>query len=392
LLANTEVKCWGVNGSSQLGDSNTTYRTTAVKVEGLGGKVTQLAAGAEHTCALLESGTIQCWGYAADGRIGDGTGEARTTPMAIPGLSSGVDAIAVGAAHGCALVQGDVKCFGINYANQIGTSNGLQPRAIVVPGLTLKATAIGAGDFHSCAALSDGTVSCWGDPGGTSPTKVEGLDEAVVSLSLGYFFACGLYSTTGVECWGNSDQLPDPPNFFTSGVVQVSTGRDHGCALLEDSVVKCWSSWGDIRVPFTVTGFAGEVQSIAAGEGDSCALLVGGTVQCWDTRTYPPYVLTTVHGFAGTVTGIDVGRDHACALLEGGTVQCWGSNNSGQLGTGDIAPRTQPTTVVGLSNVQAISAGELITCALLQGGAVQCWGSTKALDAIRLTPTNVLWD
>ena len=54
--------------------------------------------------------------------------------------------------------------------------------------------------------------------------------------------------------------------------------------------------------------------------------------------------------FVGGLTGVRAlaaGIQHTCTLRNDRSMVCWGSNNEGQLGTGDLATRTTPTAVLG---------------------------------------------
>jgi alpha-tubulin suppressor-like RCC1 family protein len=116
------VKCWGLNMYGQLGDGTQTERSVAVEVPGLAGTVVALAAGHMHTCALTTSGGARCWGYNWDGQVGDGTTVlTRQSPVDVSGLASGVVDIAAGAAHTCAvLATGGIKCWGYNSSGELG--------------------------------------------------------------------------------------------------------------------------------------------------------------------------------------------------------------------------------------------------------------------------------
>jgi alpha-tubulin suppressor-like RCC1 family protein len=79
-----------------------------------------IAAGYNHTCAVLASGEARCWGWNAAGQLGDGTTTDSPTPLAVPSLS-GVTTIAGGGFHTCAgHADGSVACWGSNDSGQLG--------------------------------------------------------------------------------------------------------------------------------------------------------------------------------------------------------------------------------------------------------------------------------
>ncbi|HWG07800.1 MAG TPA: IPT/TIG domain-containing protein [Solirubrobacteraceae bacterium] len=98
LLGTGEVMAWGGNGSDQLGNGTQGGMTNVPSaVSGLGG-VTAIAAGGQHTLALLSGGSVEAWGYNPDGQLGNGTNLNSPVPVASSDLS-GVTAIAGGGVH-----------------------------------------------------------------------------------------------------------------------------------------------------------------------------------------------------------------------------------------------------------------------------------------------------
>jgi alpha-tubulin suppressor-like RCC1 family protein len=165
-IADGGVVCWGWNGNGQLGDGTTVDKLVPVAVTGLPSGVTGIATGDSHTCALV-NGSAQCWGANGFGQLGVNSTAPSSTPKVVTGLSTGVQAIGIGnvGESTCALVNGGVQCWGFNSSGQLGnnsTTNSLVP--VAVSGLTSGVQAIAVGTFHVCA-LSGGAVSCWGQNG-----------------------------------------------------------------------------------------------------------------------------------------------------------------------------------------------------------------------------------
>jgi alpha-tubulin suppressor-like RCC1 family protein len=130
LFQNGLVSCAGNNRWGQVGDNEASeirqpYMNFIRTVR-------QLAVGGYHTCVVDLARDVWCWGYNGSGQLGQPLEtQSNGVPTKIPNLS-GVEEIAAGAHHTCALVgQDDVKCWGMNDYGQIGEGDASHvPRSV----------------------------------------------------------------------------------------------------------------------------------------------------------------------------------------------------------------------------------------------------------------------
>lgn len=168
-----EVRCWGANGSAELGaPSSTPFSSKALKIEQLGTAAVGIASGATHSCAVLRGGAMSCWGSSALGKLGNGvaikTATAPTTPSVISGRKAvallPASSVSTGSSSTCAVIgrgRDNVYCWGEGY----GASNAPRPvkQAQVdksptgSPSLSIK-TLNSAGQFTSAGEFVNNTV------------------------------------------------------------------------------------------------------------------------------------------------------------------------------------------------------------------------------------------
>lgn len=432
VLTNGAAKCWGNNSSGELGDSTTDLRTTPSSVVTLNRNVIQITAGGSHTCALLNSGVVKCWGSNSSGQLGNGTDSTRTTLISVAGLSSGVSEIAAGSNVTCAVTNGGgAKCWGEGYAGALGDGTTIaRPAPIDVQGLGGPVSKIMTSGNHTCALLTSGGVQCWGynlsgqlgDNTTTNqllPVNVVGLASGVVQIALGYSHSCALLNTGGVKCWGANyyGELGDnttinrgtPVDVFglTAGVQAITAGDLHSCALLSGGGVRCWgyNGYGQLGdgstvnriTPVNVTTLLSGVSVVTAGGYHTCAVKTNGVVQCWgyngygqlgDGTTTTQVFPTNVNGLNSSATNITASYNHTCAIISTGGVKCWGYNGYGQLGNGTETSSLVPVDVVGLGalsgaaqtvgvaeTASALKLGEYHSCIRTNSSGVKCWGA-----------------
>jgi alpha-tubulin suppressor-like RCC1 family protein len=212
------ISCWGLNTYGELGNNSTTQSSVPVAVSqfGLGGASVSAAFGI-FACALTTAGAARCWGDNTDGELGNNSQTESHVPVDVMGLSFGVNAIAAGGGHACALItNGSMECWGYNDWGELGngsTANSLVPAG--VSGLASGVTAIAAGGLHTCAVATGGAVKCWGGnltgqlgDGTTTqrdvPVDVSGLASGVARVSAGNAHTCALTTAGAVLCWGSN--------------------------------------------------------------------------------------------------------------------------------------------------------------------------------------------
>jgi len=324
LLESGGVRCWGFPDRGELGYGNQillggTPSTTPAMIGDvpLGGTATQLAAGDTHTCALLDSGTVRCWGDGMAGRLGYGNPNSLgATPSTTPAMNGDIPLggiavqIAAGGVHTCALLaSGAVRCwgYGADGALGYGNSTSLGDSPVTTPNMNGDvplggiAVQLAAGGTHTCALLTTGAVRCWGQGG---------------AGQLGY----GNMDTLGNTPGTTPEQNGDVP--LGGAAVEISAGQGYTCALLVTGGVRCWG-----------TGSVGQL-----GYGDTVPR--GGT-----PGTTPAAIGDVPLG--GAAVSISAGLEHTCAMLAGDEVRCWGAGGGGRLGYGNeddlgATPMTTP--------------------------------------------------
>lgn len=301
LMQDGAVRCWGRNDGGQLGHGNTSNcgdepGEMPPPVVPLGEPAVGIAAGWRHTCALLASGALNCWGDNTYGqlglgdvdRLGDEPGEL--PPPAVP-IGAGIDEVFAGYRHNCVRMGTEVRCWGFNNQGELGYGHndslgddpGELPTAVVPVGGP--AASLAGGAYNTCVVRTDGLVHYWGS-------------NQTGALGMGIQYGLG----------GVAGDLPTAPVPIGGNAVTVDSRWAHSCALLDTGAVRCWGANGAGMLGY------GHVEAL----GDEPGELPTGDVS-----------------LGGPVRAIAVGMLHACVILVNGGVRCWGYGNEGELGLGN---------------------------------------------------------
>ncbi len=381
---------------------------------------TRVWAGAEHTCALDETGTAYCWGQNDAGEVGDGSTTSRTSPVPVSG-GHAFRQLAVGSGHTCGVTtDGAAYCWGVNDYGELGDGTHTprtQPRQVLLPGGVVLRF-VTAGSDHTCGLTVDGAVLCWGSndedqlgdgsgSGSTIPVAVELSGAEIRSVVSGSYHNCAVDWDDRLYCWGentfgqigdgSTTNRPTPVEILapdTAGYHLVSPGDAHTCALTTDGAAYCWgandaSQLGDgtstaSTTPVAVSG--GHAFTILSTRGyHACGVTTLGATLCWGDNDYGQHgsgdaestALPTASAVGLDVAWLSAGLSHTCAVDDG--IYCWGDRGVGKVGDGSTAMTLTPVSVSGGLSFATVRTGFYShTCGVTTDGDAYCWGSNDA--------------
>ncbi|MBC8365681.1 MAG: hypothetical protein H8E59_11835 [Actinobacteria bacterium] len=347
-----------------------------------------IGAGRAHSCAILDTGDLKCWGKGGHGLlgisspvdVGDGPDEMGD---GLPQVDLGVDdagarrrahAVSTGGYHTCVILDdGYLVCFGEGGYGQLGNGRpsriGDQPEELgnaLIPvdlgagpdGTPRVPGSVSAGDRHTCALTRGGEVLCWGE--GRHGQLGNGSNQNVGR-------AAGQMGDDLVPV--DLGTSPDgTPRLATS----VSAGYRHSCALISDGAVACWGNGGQ--------GELGNGRNRLIGDEPG---EMGDDLVLADLGSNPD-------GTRRRAVAMDVGLRRTCVVIEGGEVTCWGLGTQGLLGNGRqtlyigdhpdemgdaLTPVDMGSDADGTPRLAIdVAVGGGATCVVLDGGELTCWG------------------
>lgn len=344
----------------------------------------EVASGNEHTCGIIDDGTLWCWGNGSAGRMGDSSNEHSRVPKQV-GEDDGWEKVSAGAAQTCGIRNGTLWCFGFTVGGESVDDTPLRKMSDFADW-----TYVTSGAVHNCAIRGTGMLYCWGannqgqvGDGSTStvsnPVRI-GAFANWSDVSAGYNHTCAVRQSGELYCWGNNrelqvgassgDQYEEPRRVDSqTSWVSVSGGFNHSCgaqynpgAMISEDITLCWgtNTYGQLGTGNDTSyhnpqgmGFSGIT---AAGRSFSC---VGGGdgdgVFCTGRNNHgqlgvgeSPASSTTIETTNDTHHWhrLSASDTHMCAIREDETLWCWGRNNWGQLGDDTTDVKNFPTEVV----------------------------------------------
>jgi hypothetical protein len=342
IITTGEMYCWGltafgIRGNGTAGDMTPAPNPTLVSG---GHSWSELSAGLYYVCAVAVDGSAFCWGDGDTGELGNGM-SGNPPDVTQPGPVSGTTKYQTIAtafiSGGCAVtVANAAMCWGVGNYGRLGNGDiALTPMPVAVLG-GLNFTAVTTGDGGSCG-IATAHAYCWGP-----------------SLMLGDSGAVHDTCASGVAC----AKTPVP---LTGGYTFRSIIAQDGnvvCAVATDDKTYCWGSgylgdgtseiaWGPRLVSGGLTFTA-----LAGGDGFHCGIASGGAAYCWGankngrlrnnlTEALVPTAVNGGHAF----TQLSLGQDHACGVATDGNAYCWGGNDKGELGDRTLTASATPVRV-----------------------------------------------
>ena len=338
LLVNETLYCWGKNSAGQLGINNQVKQNTPQYVDfGSKGLVSSIGIGETHSCAILKSGALECWGDNSYGKLGIGSISNAFTPQTVTfNPDATVKYVDGGESHTCAVLENNsLYCWGNGEHGRLGngsTSNHYRssPQHVDL-GTGKNVSKLAVGGRHNCAILNDNSTKCWG-------YNVYG------QLGIGNYTHLGTPQTVS---FGSNRYATD-----------IFAGKFHTCAILDDNSTKCWgnnfegqlgigSTTNDFQTPQQVTFFGTQKPiEISASNQHTCAVLQNGTTVCTGVNTYGELGIGTASGSGVYYTAYQYVQNRpgmsfksimtatfgSCGISINDELLCWGRNLQGELG------------------------------------------------------------
>lgn len=388
---NAGLFAWGGNLYGQLGQGNTTDRSSPVQV---GSSTSWTDASIQnHTIAIQSNGSLWAWGLGSEGRLGDGTVTSKSSPVQIGSLTNWATAQAQFYTTLALKTDGTLWAWGTNSSGQLAQGNTISRSSPVQIGALTSWTKIGYGSqsiFNGHAIRSGNTLWAWGfggesytDPYGTilntpwptvsqtnysSPVQVSSA-ISWSAVATGYFHALALTTGGALYAWGTNTDYQcgrsdlNNPYYY---VVNADTSECGGGGAAQFGA-KYSSTVALSNYPNLFNFVSGLCESPVDGQSATVINRTANT-ELWGFSS--PVQVGTDTNWAQVAAGFQ----HSAAIKTTGTLWTWGNNTFGQCGTGDQVAKSSPTQVGALTSWAYVKCGSNHTIAVRTDGTLWAWG------------------
>src|SRR3989339_39292 len=428
--SDSRVLCWGDSEHGKLGDGQSSTDRTSPYLTTDSSAYLSVSARGAHTCGIRQSDRrVLCWGYSANGRLGDGQNGVDVLNPNFTTDYSAYSSISARQSHTCGIRQNDsrVLCWGQGQYGRLGDGStsvhnvgNPNPTTDISPYIS-----VSLGEYHTCGIrVNDSRVLCWGNgdygqlgDGSTSAHSVSNPNvttdsSSYSSMEVGYYHTCGIrVNDSRVLCWGNgtlgdgettenvlNPNLTTDTSPYKKGFTQ---GEEVLVSILGNAYIKKGEIWklGCRAYDFTTysSWMNSTAMTILSSPPTMATVKINSTTNsstenikgyCNATDTdgddlayqYQWYNGSTVY-FNGTLFkdgSISAGEFHTCGIRANDSrVLCWGDGDEGQLGDGSTAVHnnSNPNITTDSSAYSSVSAGSYHTCGIRQNDSrVLCWG------------------
>lgn len=229
-VASKALTCWGLrtmaDGSWKVSPSSWTVPIVR--------NVRKMVMGYDFSCVLESGGEVLCWGKNSFGEMALGSVDqvVHQNPQRVrlPGVARDISA---GSRHACALVGGDVWCWGSNLNAALGGACTdkvcATPVKVTLP-LADAIDSVALGGTTSCVLTKRGRTLCWGDNGywGTSQNGWLGIPDSDK----------GSANTTAPIC--EKACLQKPRRLPVPRFRELDLGNERACGVTLKGKVYCW--------------------------------------------------------------------------------------------------------------------------------------------------------
>lgn len=335
----------------------------------------QVSCGNVHTLALRNNGDLWAWGANEEGQIGNGgasdsVGGTDSPCQAEPVLVlDGVTAIAAGAFHSLAIREdGSLWGWGMNAMGQLGLAGD---KSVLAPAKLMdEVAAVAAGFDFTMVLKQDGSLWACGnqeairlsafEDEAENPNEPVQVMEQVKAVAAGYLHVLAVKEDGSLWAWGYNEQgqvgigvadakhlyQEEPAQIFESGVVSVAAGHNNSLAIMEDGALWGWGNNHEqnlleskddiIAAPHLLLE---GVQLADAAMGRTLAIKEDGNLWGWGNNyaqalnfNYRDDEISGVpRKIMDNVIAVSSSGDHTMAVKTDGTLWGWGNNDFGQL-------------------------------------------------------------